>query len=131
MKLTTGEILDSSEVLTEFYKIATRDDKKDVEEKVLEVTEDLIELAHPEPIYVAEALGDGGLVENQKEQSKKIHDIVNKMPTGILVHIYAECFNDLIKLAEECEACGEEETAELVTELARGVLEQPPFVSAP
>jgi hypothetical protein len=130
MRLPTGEIFDPSEVMTEFYKIAARDDQKDIEEKVLEV-EDIIEKAHPEPVYVAEALGNGGLVENQNEQSKKMHDILNKMPTGTLVHNYASCFADLIKLAEECEAANDEEGAELVTELARGVLASLPFVLAP
>ena len=131
MRLPNEEYLDNSEVMTEFYKIATLDDKKDIEEKTLEVDEDIIEVAHPEPVYVAEALGDGGLVENQNEQSKKMHDIVNKMPTGTLVHNYASCFNDLIKLAEECEIAGDFEGAQLVTELARGVIENLPFDSAP
>ena len=124
-------MFDNSEILNEFAKIAYTESPKEIEDKVLEVEEDLIEQAHPEPVYVAEALGDGALVENQNEQAKKDHDIINMMPTGLLIHNYAACFNDLIKLAEECEAAGDLESAEVVAELARGVMANLPFVSAP
>ena len=135
MQLPDTDILDNSEVLTEFYKLASKnpyqEDAKTIEEKVLEVDEDLVEEAHPEPVYVAEALGDGALVENLNEQHEKDMNVINKMPNGKLVHTYALCAVDLVKLAQECEQAGELEAAELITVLAERVLDRLPFVQAP
>ena len=122
------EIMDNSEVMTEFYKIAMA---KDAEKPVIEVDEDLIEDAHPEPVYVADAQGTGGLVENQNEQHKKMVEVAQKMPTGQYIHTYASCAIDLIKLAEECDKAGEQEAAEIITIMAEKLLEQIPFVQAP
>src|SRR5688572_18091900 len=58
---------------------------------------DMIQEAHPNPVYVSNALGDGGLVENQNEQQQKIIQMINKRPTGNLVHIYAEAVHELAK----------------------------------
>ena len=140
MKLPDEQILDNSEVLTDFYRIVSasmaapnpdQEDPKTIEEKVLEVDEDLIEEAHPEPVYVAEALGDGALVENQNEQHEKMMGVVNEMPNGKLIHNYACCALDLVKLAQECSLAGETEAAELITVLAESVLDRLPFVQAP
>lgn len=134
MKLPNGEkvllderYLDNSEVMSEFLKLSAKKKDKDLEVE----EEDLVEVAHPEPIYVAEALGDGALVENQNEQHRKLMDIVNKIPTGSLIHIYASCFGDLVSLAEKCENCGELEASKLISEASEKVLEQLPFVTAP
>ena len=133
MRLPNDEILDNSEVMTAFYKISSKnpcqEDPKTIEEKVLEVDEDLVEEAHPEPVYVAEALGDGGLVENQNEQHEKDMAVVNHMPNGKLIHLHASCARDLLKLACECEVAGELEAAEVITTLAERILS--PFVVAP
>lgn len=124
-----------SEVMTEFYKIAskmaTAEDKKVIEDKTVESKEDMIEKAHPNPVYVAEAQGVGGLVENQNEQHDKIVNIVNKMPSGLLVHTYAACAIELIKLAKECEDCGEKAAAETITTMAEKILDNLPLIQAP
>jgi hypothetical protein len=125
--------LDNSEVMSEFFKIASEskidapkpEDAKTIEDKVLEVDEDLVEEAHPEPVYVAEALGDGGLVENQNEQHTKMMDAVNKMPPGTIMNTNASCALELLKLAEECDQSGESEAADLITIMAEKVLEVP------
>lgn len=126
-----SDLFCNSEVMDEFFKIASKnphqEDPKTIEEKVLEVEEDIIEDAHPDPVYVAEALGDGGLVENQNEQHDKMMAVVNKMPNGQYLHTYASCARDLLKLAEECEACGETDAAEVITILAEKVLNKLPF----
>src|SRR5689334_15540538 len=94
-------IYDNSEVFNELIKISMnktalpapnpyQEDKKTIEEKRLEPAEkSIMEVAHPEPVYVAESMKDGALVENEMENQKKMIDIINKMPTGNLVHRYA------------------------------------------
>jgi len=94
----------------------------------------IIEKAHPEPIYTAEALGDGGLVENQIEQHNKMVNIVNKMPTGSPIHYYACVIDELVKIANECDSDGETEAANLITKVAEdilGLFQNIPFVEAP
>lgn len=71
------------------------------EKKQAKEPEDMIEKAHPKPVYVADAMGDGGLVENQNEQHAKIQQMINKMPTGNLVNNYAAVINELVKMANE------------------------------
>lgn len=66
--------------------------------------EDLIEKAHPEKVYVANGLGDGGLVENQHEQHAKIMEVINKLPTGDHIHLHAaDILAGLCKIADEME----------------------------
>lgn len=124
MKIISGDFIDNSEVMTEFYKLAFKSDKDD------EHAASIIDEAHPEPIYIADALGDGGLVENQNEQSERIKDIVNKMPNGSLVHRYASCFNELIDLSKDMETHGDVDGSDFALRLASGVLDSIPFVVA-
>ncbi len=131
-----------SEIMEGFLKIASeqgllkesypqnpyQEDKKTIEGKRLKTPEkSIIEVAHPEKVYVAEARGDGGLVENQIQQQKKIIELLNKMPTGSLVGRYASTVVSLVKLANQCEDLGHSEAAELLTTAAQsfvGLLEQ-------
>ncbi|KKM23303.1 hypothetical protein LCGC14_1616530 [marine sediment metagenome] len=134
--------LEKYEVMNEFFRIAEeqdllglkktaapeknphQEDLKTIEEKRLKSPEkSIIEIAHPEPVYVAEARGDGGLVENQIEQQKKLIEMLNKMPTGSLVGRYATVANELIKMANVCDDIGEEEAADLLTDTATKLLE--------
>ena len=137
-------LLDNSEVMSEFIKLAKKDeklqdvfapknphqeDKKVIEDKMMvHPKEDMIEIAHPVPVVIVEALGDGGLVENQNEQHAKFMAIINKMPTGLLVHRYASCFIELVKEAEAQEVAGNIEAANELTDIAAKLLEQFPFV---
>ncbi len=134
--------LEKYEVMNEFFRIAEeqdllglkktaateknpyQEDLKTIEEKRLKSPEkSIIEIAHPEPVYVAEARGDGGLVENQIEQQKKLIEMLNKMQTGSLVGRYATVANELIKMANVCDDIGEEEAADLLTDTATKLLE--------
>ena len=125
---------EKSEVMREFLKIASeqnllkealpeknpyQEDLKTIEEKRLKPAEkSIIEEAHPEPIYVAESKGYGGLVENQLEQQKKLLQMINKMPTGSLAGRYAHATAVLVKLAGDFDEIGEFEMANLLTDVA-------------
>lgn len=96
-----------------------QEDLKTIEEKRLKSPEkSIIEEAHPEPVYVAEARGDGGLVENQIEQQKKLIEMLNKIPTGSLVGRYASTAIELVKMANACDDIGEENSADILTDVA-------------
>lgn len=128
---------DNSEVMTEFLKIAAskgmiktatpepnpyQEDVKQLQEKRLKQPEKhIVEQAHPSPVYVAESQGDGGLVENQIEQQKKIIEMINKLPTGSLVGRYASTVVRLVKLAETAEEVGALQMADTLTDSAREV----------
>ena len=132
----------NSETMTEFAKIADEKDmlglkktaapapnpyqenKKTIEEKRLKAPEkNIVEVAHPNPIYVAESQGDGALVENQIEQQKKMLEVINKMPTGSLAHRHAVAINKLVKMAEICDESDEVEAANLLTQAATKLLD--------
>jgi hypothetical protein len=134
--------LEKYEVMSEFFKLAEeqdllglkktaapeknphQEDLKTIEEKRLKSPEkSIIEEAHPEPVYVAEARGDGGLVENQLEQQKKLVEMLNKMPTGSLVGRYAAVAQELIKMANACDEIGAEDAADLLTDSASKLFE--------
>jgi hypothetical protein len=126
---------EKSEVMSEFVKIASEtnllkdaapepnpyvEDKKVIEEKRLpEPEKSIMEVAHPKPVYIAEARGDGGLVENEIENQKKMIEIVNKMPTGALVGRYASSALELIKIANCCDEIGEMAAADILTDAAK------------
>lgn len=132
--------LDKSEVMGEFLKIAEeqdllgdktagaepnphQEDKKTIEEKRLKPEEKhIVEQAHPEPVYIAEALGDGALVENQLEQQQKLVEMVNKAPNGALLGQYASVVEDLVKMANTCDDMGMDKAADLLTEAAQSVV---------
>ena len=119
------------EVLTEFAKLTdeltkTAAKKEPKEEKLEEETgEELIEKAHPEAVYLAEAMGNGGLVENQNEQHEAIMRVMNKMPTGNYVHIYAEVVKELVKIANLCDDAGDCDAADLITQVAQELVDSP------
>lgn len=123
---------EKSAVMLEFAKIMDsrefpaknphQEDKKTIEEKRLFPKEDLVEEAHPEKVYVAEAHGDGGLVENQNEQHEKMMTVINKMPTGSLLGTYASTVNSLVKMADIYDELGEKEVADTLTDTAKKVL---------
>ena len=107
---------------------------KDIKEKRIPHDKDIIEEAHPEAVYIADSKGDGGLVENQNEQHKKLMEIINKMPTGIIAHRYASTISSLIKMAEACDDIDEQATADILTEAAAqlvSMIDKLPFEKAP
>lgn len=139
---------EKSEIMKEFGKLMEsqgltktaaeknphQEDAKTIKEKRIPHDKDMIEEAHPEAVYVAEAKGDGGLVENQNEQHKKLMEIINKMPTGIIVHRYAATIATLIKMADVCDEMDEQEAADALTDAAASLvslIDTLPFVQAP
>lgn len=129
---------ETSAVMQEFVKIAKekdllkeaypenphQEDTKTIEEKRLpEAEEHIMEQAHPEAAYVAEARGDGGLVENELEQQRKTIEMVNKMPTGSLVGRYANAAQELVALAAKCDDLNHTDAADLLISTAQKLLE--------
>ncbi len=62
-----------------------------------ETGSDRIHKAHPEAIVVADAIGNGGLVENASESSKAMQEVASRMPTGNYRARYAFIQNALKK----------------------------------
>jgi len=58
---------------------------------------ELIHKAHPKAISVADAIGNGGLVENESEKSKAMEDIAFRVPSGNYRARYAFIQNALNK----------------------------------
>lgn len=83
-------------------------------------TEDIIGVAHPEKAHVAEGPKESGVVDNLNEQQKKIVNMVNKMPTGNVVHnfSFANEVAELVAIANELDEIGLVKEAEELTKVA-------------
>lgn len=102
----------------ELYSVAADEDISILKEKKrAHEPEDMIEKAHPKSVYVADALGNEGLVENQNEQQTKIIQMINKLPTGNHIHIYAYVIEELVKVADDLEDKGHLKAAAVVEEV--------------
>lgn len=44
--------------------------------------EDITNSAHPDKVFVAKSIGEGGLVENGHQSKEKLNDIVRRKPSG-------------------------------------------------
>lgn len=93
-----------------------------------ETGEELIEKAHPKTIDLVDAMGAGGVVENQVEQQKKDIEIATRMPSGALFGIHAELVKELAKKANELEEQGKIKEAIRIDETIRRIA-SPPFVN--
>jgi hypothetical protein len=49
---------------------------------VFKEEENIVLKSHPKSVFVADALNEGGLIENGLEQKEKIEKIVKKRPSG-------------------------------------------------
>lgn len=103
--------------------IVTADDKDVLSEKKFPFgldTEDIVELAHPEPVVVADGPMASGAVDNQNTQQEKIKSMVNKQPTGNVFHnfSYASEIRELVAIAEELDAKGLYSEADALTYVA-------------
>lgn len=76
----------------------------------------IMEKAHPETMKTLDAMGDGGVVENEMEQQEKDLEIATKMPTGALIGVHAELINSLIKIADSLDVAGKEKIAARIDE---------------
>ena len=86
----------------------------------------IMEDAHPDKKkQLAEAQGDGGVVENNMEQQEADINVATNMPSGSLVGIHAELINDLVKLANKCEKEGNVKAALRIDETIRSLSHRP------
>jgi hypothetical protein len=77
---------------------------------------DLIERAHPKSIYIADAISNGGLIENSIEQHRKMEEVAFSMPSGNFRNRYAELIENLVKIANESDEQGLYQSSELIEE---------------
>lgn len=89
---------------------------------------DMIEKAHPGEARPADAMGDGGLVENVSQQQRTDIDIATKMPKGMLIGRHAALVRSLAKLASALDERGAAKAADRVDEAIRRIAH--PFAEA-
>jgi hypothetical protein len=75
---------------------------------------ELIGSAHPKSIGVADAMGNGGLLENQIEQQRANIGVARSMPSGNFLGRHAWVLHNLVKLAESADEAGDLETSDLI-----------------
>jgi hypothetical protein len=80
----------------------------------------IIEQAHPEKKKeLAEAQGDGGVVENIIEQQEVDIEAATNMPSGALVGAHAHLIQNLVKIANDLEDQGNYKAASKIDEVIR------------
>ena len=62
----------------------TKADYNELYRTTEETGHSLIESSYPDSLNAAEAMGDGGLVENSVQKHKKLKDIAQNVPSGNL-----------------------------------------------
>lgn len=77
---------------------------------------DLIGIAHPKSIEIADAMGNGGVVENQVEQHRHNTGVAKSMPSGNFLGRHAWVIKNLIKLANKAEHDGLFEVSNVIDE---------------
>ena len=75
---------------------------------------DLIENAHPFSIDIADAMGNGGIVENKLEQQRHNIGVAKSMPSGNIRGKHAWLIKNLIKLADYEDEAGNLEASDLI-----------------
>lgn len=105
--------------------IVASSDKELIEEKgnPFDKFDDMIERAHPKPVYIADATADGGLVENQNELHNKLVQMINKYPNGSTGHKYASLLQDLLKTAQQLDDSGDHAAANMIDATASEIQE--------
>jgi len=93
---------------------AQKTDLKDLYGFQEETGYDLLLEAHPKSTYLAEAMGDGGLVENGLEQQVKSEAVALSTPSGNFRSKYAETHAYLNKLLKVAEAQNKTEVSDLI-----------------
>lgn len=86
---------------------------------------DLINKAHPDRVETADAMGDGGVVENQNEQQKKNVEIATRLPHGTLVGVHASLARELVRLANELDDAGNGKAAARIDRAIRRLGKRP------
>ena len=75
---------------------------------------DLIGEAHPKTIDIADAMGNGGVVENQIEQHRHNRGVAQSMPSGNFRGRHAWVIQNLVKLADQADEQGCDEASDLI-----------------
>jgi len=75
---------------------------------------DLIGAAHPKTIDIADAMGNGGVVENQIEQHRHNVGVAQSMPSGNFRGRHAWVIRNLVKLADQTDKSGMIEVSDLI-----------------
>ena len=70
--------------LSEEYNYKPEAPKRDAKDLMdfLKEEENIVLKSHPNSVFVADALNEGGLIENGLEQKNKIENITKKRPSG-------------------------------------------------
>jgi hypothetical protein len=92
----------------------TKADYKKLYELHDESGPDMIGSAHPKTIDIAEAMGNGGIFENQIEQQRHNIGVAQSMPSGNFQGKHAWVIHNLVKLAEKADRAGDLETSDLI-----------------
>lgn len=80
-----------------------------------------IEEAHPETIQVADAMGMGGVVENEVQAQEHDIQVATRMPTGVPFGAHANLIQGLVKLANELEDRGQFKEAKRVDDTIKEI----------
>lgn len=82
----------------------------------------LIGNAHSESVAVADAMGNGGLVENVLEQQRKNIGVALSAPTGNFRARHAQLIKELVKLANEADDTGEKDASNMIDKTINNLL---------
>jgi len=77
---------------------------------------DIVGAAHPKMIDVADAMGNGGVVENVIEQQRHNKGVAQSMPSGNFRGRHAWVIQNLVKLANKADEEGLIEASDLIDE---------------
>lgn len=81
-----------------------------------EAGHDLIAESHPKSVTLADAMGNGGLVENNLEQQQKSIYVATNTPSGNFQSKYAQTVSYLEKLAKAADSQGKEQVLRLINQ---------------
>lgn len=81
-----------------------------------ETGQDLVSESHPKSVTLADAMGNGGLVENNLEQQQKSIYVATNTPSGNFQSKYAQTVSYLQKLAKAADSQGKKEVSKLINQ---------------
>jgi hypothetical protein len=81
-----------------------------------ETGQDLVLESHPKSVTLADAMGKGGLVENNLEQQQKSIYVATTTPSGNFQSKYAQTVSYLQKLAKAADSQGKKEVSKLINQ---------------
>jgi hypothetical protein len=83
---------------------------------------DLLEKAYPNSVYVADAMGNGGLVENSSEQKRHNVGVAMSIPTGNYRGKYSNLVSELIKIANTADLANLTSDSDLIEKAAADIV---------